>query len=79
MPGETEVFMQKIKNGILPVMFIAAVSAAAMLICKIKISSFSFDLIGAPVISIIFGMIISALIPNLKSNKNLQLGSKVYV
>lgn len=68
--------MQKIKNGILPVMFIAAVSAAAMLICKIKISSFSFDLIGAPVISIIFGMIISALLPSLKSNKNFSSAVK---
>lgn len=48
----------------------------ATLLTKISIGSFSFDLIGAPVFSILFGMILTLIFPNIKTNTNIGSGIK---
>ena len=48
----------------------------ATLLTKISIGSFSFDLIGAPVFSILFGMILTLIFPNIKTNTYIGSGIK---
>ena len=48
----------------------------ATLLTKISIGPFSFDLIGAPVFSILFGMILTLIFPNIKTNTYMGSGIK---
>lgn len=64
-------FVKEKLLGILPCALIAGVST---ILAKQSVGSFSFEVIGAPVFAIVFGMLISALVPKLPSNDKLKQG-----
>ena len=66
-------FVKKNGCGILLSGIFALIST---LLTKISIGSFSFDLIGAPVFSILFGMILTLIFPNIKTNTYMGSGIK---
>lgn len=55
-------FLKKNSGGII---LCAAIAGIATAISSLSIGSFSFELIGAPVLSILFGMLISFILPDL--------------
>ena len=57
--------MNNIKKRAAGILLCAVIAACAMFLCTIKIGAFSAELIGAPVMSIIFGMALSLILPNL--------------
>ena len=60
--------MKFIKNNALGILFCAAVAGVATLLSGINIGSFSMDVIGAPVMAIIFGMIITLIFPKFSAH-----------
>lgn len=58
-----------IKESICGILLCAVTAFAAMMMCKIKIGVFSFELIGAPVISIVLGMVVTLLFPSFAKDK----------
>ena len=64
-------FIKKKSLGILISAIIAGIST---LLAGVKIGGFSFDIIGAPVFAIIFGMIITLIAPKLASSPNVKEG-----
>jgi len=63
------------KNG-LGIGFAIILAAVAMLLSGLKIGSFSLEVIGAPVFSILMGMIITMTVPGLAKKDNLKDGIK---
>lgn len=61
------------KNG-LGVALCAAVALASTLLAGLNIGSFSLEIIGAPVFSILFGMVITLVFPKLASGDNMKGG-----
>ena len=52
----------------------AVVAATSTFLSSLKIGSFSFEIIGAPVFAIIIGMIITAISPDLASSEKMKAG-----
>ena len=52
------------------------VALAATMLCKISIGSFSLEIVGAPVFSILIGMVITLIFPSLAANKYMAAGIK---
>lgn len=51
--------MKQQPKKLLGILLCAGIAAVATAICNIKIGTFSFELIGAPVIAILAGMLIA--------------------
>lgn len=67
--------MKKLKK--LPGIAICALLAAvSVMLCKISVGEFSFELIGAPVMSIVLGMVISLIFPRFAKNEFMSGGIK---
>ena len=60
--------MKKIKETAPGIIVSAIVAGIATLLCKISIGSFSVELIGAPIIAIVFGMCLNMIFPNLQKS-----------
>lgn len=56
--------IKALKKYTLGILLSAVFALIATLLCKINIGSFSVELIGAPIISILFGMILNLAFPN---------------
>ena len=63
------------KNG-MGILLCAVIAGIATLLAGLNIGSFSFEVIGAPVFSILIGMIITLIVPTLSSKDNLKDGIK---
>ena len=63
------------KNG-MGILLCAAIAGIATLLAGLNIGNFSFEVIGAPVFSILIGMIITLIVPTLSSKDNLKDGIK---
>ena len=68
--------MKKLKSIIPGTAVCAVIAAAATLTGGISIGGFSFELIGAPVIAILLGMILTLVFPKLASLTSLSGGIK---
>lgn len=69
--------MKKIlKKNSCGVLLCAATAFIAVMICKIKIGAFSFELVGVPVISMILGMLVTLFSPNFAQNEMFSGGIK---
>lgn len=68
--------MEKLKKRLPGIVVCAAIAAIASILCKIKIGSFSFELIGTPVISIIIGLLISFFVPSFAKTQSMADGIK---
>lgn len=68
--------MNKVKNNITGIAVCIVIALSATVLSKLSIGSFSFEIIGAPVFSIIIGMLITLAFPKLNSHKNLKDGIK---
>ena len=67
----------KEKRKLLPgILFCAVLAAAAMLLAGVKLGGFSLELIGAPVLSIVFGMLLTLAFPGLAGRAALSGGIK---
>lgn len=66
-------FIKKKCPGILTCAIIAGI---ATILCKLQIGSFKFDIIGAPVFAILFGMIITLIFPSLATTDVMKDGVK---
>ena len=58
------------------ILLCAVIAGIATLLAGLNIGSFSFEVIGAPVFSILIGMIITLIVPTLSSKDNLKDGIK---
>ncbi len=65
-----------LRKNIIGMLFCAVIAAAATAVSQIKLGGFSFELIGAPVISIIAGMLIASVLPSLPKKEVLASGIK---
>lgn len=63
------------KNG-LGILFCGGIALIATLLSGLKIGSFAFEVIGAPVFSILFGMIVTLILPSLASKDSMSSGIK---
>lgn len=68
--------MQWIKKNSLGILLCILISAVSTFLASLKIGSFSLEIVGAPVFAIIFGMIISLIIPSIASINSLKHGIK---
>ena len=68
--------MQSIKKKAPGVLICAVVAAAATLLCGVKLGSFSLEIVGAPVFSILLGMIITLCVPTLAGSDRAKDGVK---
>lgn len=66
-------FFKKNGCGILLCVILAGIATC---LCKLSIGSFSFELIGAPVLSILMGMLLTFFVPGLAVGENLAGGIK---
>lgn len=62
--------MKKQPRKLFGILLCAVIAAAATAICDIKIGTFSFELIGAPVIAILAGMLIALVCPKAVFTEN---------
>lgn len=65
-----------IKKNILGILFCAFIAGVATVLSGLNIGSFSFEIIGAPVFSILFGMLITLIIPKLSKDDKMAPGIK---
>lgn len=63
------------KNG-LGIILCIVISAAATFLASLSVGEFSFEIIGAPVFAILFGMLISLAVPSLAGKISLKHGIK---
>lgn len=61
------------KNGI-GIIVCAIIAGISTFLASLSIGNFSFEVIGAPVFSIIFGMIITAVLPKFATKENIKSG-----
>jgi uncharacterized integral membrane protein (TIGR00698 family) len=61
------------KNG-LGIIICAIIAAIATALAKISIGSFSLEVVGAPVFSILIGMIVTLVVPRFASNEKMKSG-----
>ncbi|MFR5875758.1 MAG: YeiH family protein [Eubacterium sp.] len=66
--------MTFIKRNGLGIVLCAIIAGAATLLSEIKIGSFSFEVIGAPVFAILIGMIITLIAPDFASGEKMKSG-----
>ncbi len=66
--------MTFIKKNAIGIILSAIIAVASTFLAGISIGEFSFEVIGAPVFSIIFGMIITAIYPKLAINEKVKSG-----
>lgn len=62
------------KKNITGIAFCAVIAGFAMFLSSLKLGSFSLDLIGAPVFSIVFGMLITLAFPKFAVDKRIASG-----
>ncbi len=63
-----------IKKKIPGIIITVMLAAVAMMLSEIKVGAFSFDVIGAPVFSILIGMIITLILPGLHEKESMVPG-----
>lgn len=68
--------MQSIKKKAPGIALCAAVATVATLLCGVKLGSFSLEIVGAPVFSILLGMIITLCVPTLAGSDAAVTGVK---
>lgn len=68
--------MKFIKENAAGILVCAVIAAAATFLSTLSIGSFSFEIIGAPVFSIIAGMLITLIFPAFAAGKKLSFGIK---
>ena len=68
--------MQSIKKKAPGIALCAAVAAVATVLCGVKLGSFSLEIVGAPVFSILLGMIITLCAPKLAASDTAKTGVK---
>lgn len=68
--------MKFIKNNAPGILLCAAIAAVSTLLAKQTIGNFSMEVIGAPVFSILFGMIITLIFPKLSTKEVMKDGIK---
>lgn len=68
--------MNFIRQKLPGILLCTIIAASSTLLASLKIGSFSFEVIGAPVFAILIGMLITLLIPSLSENTNLKNGIK---
>ena len=68
--------MNFIKKNIMGIMICLIVAGIATFLGQLEIGGFSLEVIGAPVFSILIGMIITLIIPQLSTDKNYACGIK---
>ena len=68
--------MQSIKKKAPGIALCAAVAAVATVLCGVKLGSFSLEIVGAPVFSILLGMIITLCVPKLAASDTAKTGVK---
>ena len=66
--------MKSIKEKGLGVLICTAVAGVSTFLAGLSIGSFSFEVIGAPVFSILIGMVITAIFKNLAGSKRMKAG-----
>ncbi len=66
--------MEFIKKNSVGIIICAIIAGVSTFMAGLSISGFSFEVIGAPVFSIIFGMIITAIYPKLAVNEKFKSG-----
>lgn len=66
--------MQFIKKNAVGIVICSVIAGLATLLAGVKIGTFSFEVIGAPVFAILIGMIITAIAPKLASKQNIKPG-----
>ncbi|MDE5996472.1 MAG: putative sulfate exporter family transporter [Eubacterium sp.] len=66
--------MKGIKEKSLGVLICTMVAGVSTLLSGLSIGGFSFEVIGAPVFSIVIGMVITAVFKNLAGSKNMKAG-----
>ncbi len=68
--------MKFIKKNALGICFCAIIAGVSTLLANLSVGSFSFEVIGAPVFSILFGMIITLILPKVSTNESTKDGIK---
>lgn len=68
--------MQSVKDKVPGVLLCAVLAAAATLLCSVKIGSFSLEIVGAPVFSILLGMLLTLAVPTLAGSSRAKDGVK---
>lgn len=68
--------MKFIKENFFGILVCLAIATVATLLTEINIAGFSFEIIGAPVFSILIGMILTLVLPRLSSHSALKTGIK---
>ena len=68
------VIMKTLKNNLPGIILSAAVAGVSTLLAELSIGSFSLEVIGAPVFSILFGMIITLIFPKLAASDKMKSG-----
>ena len=66
--------MEFIKKNSIGIIICAIIAGISTFLAGLSIGGFSFEVIGAPVFSIIFGMIITAVCPKLVVNEKIKSG-----
>lgn len=66
--------MKQQSKKLIGILLCAGIAAVATAICNIKIGQFSFELIGAPVIAILAGMLIALALPQAVHKEPFQSG-----
>ena len=68
--------MNYIKRHGLGIMMCIVIAAVATLLAEIKVGSFSFEVIGAPVFAILIGMVLTLIFPSLAADERCKDGIK---
>ena len=68
--------MKDLRNRLLGIALCVVIAAVATVLSGINLGSFSLEVIGAPVFSILFGMIITLIFPKLASDDRMKDGVK---
>lgn len=68
--------MNFIKKNCLGIVLCIVIAAIATLLAGVKLGSFSFELIGAPVFAILFGMIVTLIKPSIANSDKMKDGIK---
>lgn len=68
--------MKFIKKNTFGICLCAVIAGVSTLLAELSVGSFSFEVIGAPVFSILFGMIITLILPKVSTNENTKDGIK---
>lgn len=66
--------MNFVKKNISGIIICAAIAGISTLLAGLSVGNFNFEVIGAPVFSILFGMLITLLLPSFSGNEKVKSG-----